>query len=147
MDSRTPEKRSEIMSAVRTRDTGPELFVRKLLFAQGYRYRLHRKGSPGRPDIVFPGRSKAVFVHGCFWHGHRCSKGRLPKSHLRYWRPKMSENKKRDARNLAQLKRIGWHTLVVWQCELGNDKMLMRKLKAFLGRPNIRKRILRWAPT
>ena len=140
MDTRTPEKRSEIMSAVRTKDTGPELLVRKLLSAQGYRYRLHRKGLPGRPDIVFPGRSKAVFVHGCFWHGHRCAKGRLPKSRLRYWRPKIAANKKRDARNLAKLRRLGWGVSVVWQCELKNAETLMRRLKVFLGRPNNRKR-------
>lgn len=140
MDTRNTAKRSEIMSAVRTKNTGPELFVRKLLFAQGYRYRLHRKGLPGRPDIVFPGRNKAVFVHGCFWHGHRCSKGKLPKSRLYYWRPKIAENKKRDSRNVIQLRRTGWRTLVVWQCEIKNDKMLMRKLKGFLGRPNTRKR-------
>ena len=140
MDTRTPEKRSEIMSAVRTEDTGPELLVRKLLSAQGYRYRLHRKGLPGRPDIVFPGRRKAVFVHGCFWHGHRCAKGRLPKSRLRYWRPKIAANKKRDARNLAKLRRLGWGVSVVWQCELKNAETLMRRLKVFLGRPNNRKR-------
>lgn len=136
MDTRTPKKRSEIMAAVRTKDTGPELYVRKRLFANGYRYRLHGKGLPGRPDIVFPRRSKVVFVHGCFWHGHRCSKGKLPKSHLRYWKPKIAENKKRDRRNVIQLSRMNWRTLVVWQCELKNDKLLMRKLKHFLGRPN-----------
>lgn len=140
MDTRTPEKRSEIMSAVRTEDTGPELLVRKLLSAQGYRYRLHRKDLPGRPDIVFPGRRKAVFVHGCFWHGHRCAKGRLPKSRLRYWKPKIAENKKRDARNIAKLKRSGWRASVVWQCELKSAGTLVRKLKTFLGRTHNPKR-------
>lgn len=140
MDTRTPEKRSEIMSAVRTKDTGPELLVRKLLSAQGYRYRLHRKDLPGRPDIVFPGRHKAVFVHGCYWHGHRCAKGRLPKSRLRYWKPKIAANKKRDARNIAKLKRSGWGVSVVWQCELKNAGTLVRKLKAFLGRTHNPKR-------
>lgn len=140
MDTRTPAKRTEIMSAVRTKDTGPELFVRKLLSAQGYRYRLHRRDLPGKPDIVFPSWRKAVFVHGCFWHGHRCKKGRLPKSRLRYWRPKIAANKKRDARNLIKLKGSGWHALVVWQCELKNDKTVMRKLKIFLGRPSHHKR-------
>lgn len=128
------------MSAVRTVDTGPELAVRKLLYSQGYRYRLHRKDMTGRPDIVFPGRRKAVFVHGCFWHGHLCRKGRLPKSRLRYWRPKIAENKKRDMRNIAWLKRLGWQAMAVWQCELKNNEVLMRRLKSFLGRPNIRKR-------
>ena len=138
MDTRTSEKRSEIMSVVRTKNTGPELLVRKLLSAQGYRYRLHRNDMPGRPDIVFPGRCKIVLVHGCFWHGHRCTKGQLPKSRLNYWKPKIAANKKRDARNLVELRRSGWTTLVVWQCELKNGKTLMRKLKAFLGRSNSR---------
>lgn len=132
MDTRTPEKRSEIMSAVRTEDTGPELLVRKLLSAQGYRYRLHRKDLPGRPDIVFPGRRKAVFVHGCFWHGHRCAKGRLPKSRLRYWKPKIAENKKRDARNLAELRRLGWSVLTVWQCQLKRIGVMELKIRRFL---------------
>ncbi|MBI3569903.1 MAG: DNA mismatch endonuclease Vsr [Gammaproteobacteria bacterium] len=140
MDTRTHEKRSEIMSAVRTKNTGPELLVRKLLSAQGYRYRLHRKGLPGRPDIVFPGRRKVVFVHGCFWHGHRCKKGRLPKSRLRYWKPKIAANKKRDARNLAKLRRLGWNALVVWQCQQKKAESLMCKLKTFLGRPSERRR-------
>ena len=140
MDTRTSAKRSEIMSAVRTENTGPELLVRKLLSAQGYRYRLHRKDLPGRPDVVFPGRCKVVFVHGCFWHGHRCRKGKLPKSRLRYWRPKIAANKKRDAKNLAALRRAGWSVSVVWQCELKNAETLMRRLKTFLGHPNNRKR-------
>jgi len=140
MDTRTPKKRSEIMSAVRTKDTGPELLVRKLLSVQGYRYRIHQKELPGRPDIVFPGRHKAIFVHGCFWHGHRCRKGRLPKSHLRYWRPKIAANKMRDSKNLVSLRRSGWKALVIWQCELKKGDRLMRKLKTFLGRPHGRKR-------
>ena len=136
MDTRTPAKRSEIMSAVRTKDTGPELLVRKLLSAQGYRYRLHRKDLPGRPDIVFPSQHKAIFVHGCFWHGHRCKKGRLPKSRLRYWRPKILANKKRDARNLAILRRLGWGVLTVWQCHLKDQDTMSRKIHRFLKKDN-----------
>ena len=135
MDTRTKAKRHEIMAAVRTKDTGPELIVRRVLSALGYRYRLHRKSLPGRPDIAFPGRRKVVFVHGCFWHGHGCTKGRLPKSRLAYWKPKIAANKRRDATNLADLKRTGWRALVVWQCELRNTRMLTRTLKAFLGQP------------
>lgn len=139
MDNRSPKKRSKIMSAVRSADTGPELAVRKILYSRGYRYRLHRKDLPGCPDIVFPGRKQAVFVHGCFWHGHRCRKGRFPKSHLSYWKPKIAENKKRDARNTARLNRLGWRALAVWQCEIKNTEALLRKLISFLGRSNIRK--------
>ena len=132
MDTRTPEKRSEIMSAVRTKDTGPEFIVRKLLSAQGYRYRLHRKDLPGCPDIVFPSRRKAMFIHGCFWHGHRCAKGRLPKSRLRYWKPKIIGNKKRDVRNLSKLRRLGWSVLTVWQCQLKKIKVTELKIRHFL---------------
>lgn len=140
MDTRTPKKRSEIMAAVQTKNTGPELYVRRLLSAQGYRYRLHRRELPGRPDIVFPGRYKAIFVHGCFWHGHRCRKGRLPKSRLSYWRPKIAANKIRDAKNLVALRWSGWTTLVIWQCELKNGERITRKLKTFLGHPGGQKR-------
>jgi len=140
MDTRTPQKRSEIMSAVRTKDTGPELSARKVLYALGYRYRLHRKGLPGRPDIVFPRLLKVVFIHGCFWHRHGCSKGRLPKSRLDYWRPKIVGNRRRDARNIASLKQLGWKPFVVWQCELKNSKALVRRLRTFLGRSRLRKK-------
>ena len=132
MDTRTPAKRSEIMSAVRTKNTGPELLVRKLLSKQGYRYRLHRKDLPGRPDIVFPGRQKAILVHGCFWHGHRCKKGRLPKSHLRYWRRKISDNKKRDDRNISKLKQYGWNVLIIWQCQLKDIVAIETKIRRFI---------------
>lgn len=123
------------MRAVRTRDTGPEMIVRKLLHAKGYRYRLHRRGLPGTPDIVFPSRKKVVFVHGCYWHGHSCGKGALPKSSLDYWRQKITANKGRDARNLEALRVAGWEALVVWQCELKDVSELEKKLDDFLGNP------------
>lgn len=141
MDTRTAAKRSQIMSAVQTKNTAPELAVRKVLFAEGYRYRLHSPYLSGRPDIVFPGRRKVVFVHGCFWHGHRCRKGRLPRSRLDYWEPKIRANKKRDARNVAQLRRLGWRTITIWQCELKEGEAIVRKLRTFLGRPSALKRI------
>ena len=140
MDTRTPKKRHEIMSAVRTKNTGPELSARKTLYALGYRYRLHRKGLPGRPDIVFPKLSKVVFIHGCFWHGHKCSKGQLPKSRLTYWGPKIAANKRRDTRNVASLKRLGWKALVVWQCELKESEDFERRVKVFLGPPHRQKK-------
>lgn len=140
MDTRTKAKRSQIMSSVKTKDTGPELAIRKLLFAHGYRYRLHRADLPGKPDIAFPGRGKVVFVHGCYWHGHGCDKGRLPKSRLDYWRPKIALNKKRDARNIGKLRRLGWSALTVWQCQLKTAESLTKKIQRFLGKSNVQKK-------
>lgn len=134
MDNRNPEQRSAIMSRVRGKDTAPELAVRRLTFALGYRYRLHRKDLPGRPDIVFPSRRKAIFVHGCFWHGHGCEKGRLPKSRLDYWQPKIATNRDRDARQVKGLEDLGWKVLTLWQCELKDPRQVAIKIKRFLGR-------------
>ncbi len=132
MDTRTPEKRHEIMAAVQTKNTGPEIVVRKALCRLGYRFRLHSKKLPGRPDIVFPKRKKIIFVNGCFWHGHHCRKGHLPKTRLDYWRPKIAANKTRDKKNKAQLKCLKWDVLVVWQCQTKNLQSLDRKLNEFL---------------
>lgn len=135
-DTRSPEQRRRIMQSVKTENTGPELKLRKALFAAGYRFRLHRKTLPGSPDIVFPGRKKAIFVHGCFWHGHDCAKGKGSKSRIDYWGPKLEANKARDARNLRELQALGWQTLVIWQCELGDMDNLLRRLGTFLGQPS-----------
>lgn len=136
-DTRTPEQRRRIMQSVKTKDTGPELAVRKLLFAHGYRYRLHRRDLPGKPDIVLPGRRKAIFVHGCFWHGHACGKGKLAKSRTDYWGAKLEANRGRDKRNLRQLRSLGWEALVIWQCELSDAARITSRLKAFVERePN-----------
>src|SRR5579885_529608 len=132
MDTRTPEQRSRIMKSVRTKHTGPELIVRKLIHGLGCRYALHRKDLPGSPDIVMPSRRKIIFVHGCFWHGHACRYGRLPKSHSEYWIPKVSSNCRRDRKNRAALKRRGWSVLVVWQCQTRERDRLKAKLLAFL---------------
>ncbi|RHZ95253.1 DNA mismatch endonuclease Vsr [Cereibacter sphaeroides] len=132
-DTRSPEQRRQIMRAVGTKNTGPELIVRSLLHAKGYRYRLHPRSLPGRPDIVFPARHKAIFVNGCFWHGHDCPKGRLPTSRLDYWGPKIETNVARDRRKLSELEAIGWQTLVVWQCELKDIERVGSRLCAFLG--------------
>ena len=134
MDTRTPEKRTQIMRAVRTANTGPEIAVRSILHALGYRFRLNRKGLPGRPDIVLPEHKKVIFVHGCFWHGHRCDKGRLPKSRLDYWGPKIVANKRRDRRNIAAVRRLGWQATTVWQCELKDTRRVLRKLTAYMGK-------------
>lgn len=132
MDTRSPEQRRRIMQAVGSKNTGPEMTVRRVLHSMGYRYRLHRKGLPGRPDIVFPGRKKAVFVHGCFWHWHGCSKGQLPKSRQDYWEPKLRRNRERDLENLAELAALGWNTLTVWQCETREIDSLTERLARFM---------------
>jgi DNA mismatch endonuclease (patch repair protein) len=120
------------MQSVKTKDTVPEQLVRKALFAAGYRYRLHRKDLPGKPDIVFPSRKKAIFVHGCFWHGHGCSKGKLPKSRIGYWGPKIEANRQRDDRNVEFLQAAGWDVLVVWQCELADRIAAFERIARFV---------------
>ncbi|WP_341327215.1 very short patch repair endonuclease [Methylotuvimicrobium sp. KM2] len=132
VDKVSKEKRSEIMSKVRGKDTSPELVVRKLVFSLGYRYRLHAKNLPGKPDLVFPGRKKAIFVHGCFWHYHDCKKGKPPKSNEAYWLPKLEKNRKRDQENAALLENLGWEVMVIWQCQLKNLLDLETAIKSFL---------------
>lgn len=132
VDTRTPEQRRRIMQAVKTAGTGPERAVRRSLRALGYGYRLNARDLPGKPDIVFRGRRKVVFVHGCYWHGHGCAKGRLPKSHLEYWQPKIRANVERDARHAAELRRDGWSVLTIWQCEIRDETALTARLKAFM---------------
>jgi DNA mismatch endonuclease, patch repair protein len=126
------------MQAVKGQNTLPELAVRRLLYAAGYRYRLHVRRLPGTPDIVFSSRHKVVFVHGCFWHGHGCQIGRLPKSRLDYWSNKIETNRGRDSRNRRKLRLQGWKSLVVWQCEIKDLAALSAKLTIFLGDPKIR---------
>lgn len=133
-DNRTEQQRSETMRAIRGKDTEPEWFVRRLLHGQGYRYRLHDSKLPGTPDLVFAGRRKAIFVHGCFWHAHGCRYGQPPKSKLDYWLPKLAANRDRDATKQAKLRRLGWAVLTVWQCETRNPERLERKLLRFLER-------------
>lgn len=120
------------MASVGTKNTWPEILVRKMLHREGYRYRLHRADLPGKPDIVFPGRKKIIFVHGCFWHGHRCRGGKLPKSRKKYWEAKHSTNKARDKRNARDLKRMGWDVLVVWQCQIRTPERILAKIVNFL---------------
>jgi|SRR5665213_95691 len=133
MDTRTPEQRRRIMQSVRTADTGPEMTVRRLLHGMGYRYRLHDRRLPGRPDLAFTIRRKAIFVHGCFWHGHECAKGQPPKSRLDYWLPKIEANRARDKRNAGDLNAMGWAVCVVWQCQVRDTDGLRDRLTAFLG--------------
>ena len=132
-DTVSAQVRSRIMAQVKSKDTKPELAVRRLLHGLGYRYRLHRKDLPGRPDLVFPSRRKAIFVNGCFWHGHAdCEKVRLPLSNRAYWRDKLRRNQERDERNLASLQESGWETMVVWECELVDLDVVSQNLIAFL---------------
>lgn len=135
MDTLSPKERSERMSRVRGKDTGPEWIVRQLVHAMGYRYRLHARDLPGRPDLVFRKRRKVILVHGCFWHRHpsaRCALARLPKSRLDFWLPKLEGNKERDERNKRALARAGWKVLTIWECELGNTKRLGAAIRRFL---------------
>lgn len=120
------------MQAVGSKDTKPEMTVRRLLHAMGYRFRLHRKDLPGRPDIVLPKYRKAIFVHGCFWHAHGCAKGRPPKSRQEYWLPKLEQNVERDRTKEEQLSALGWDVYVVWQCEMKDLDALAERLRAFV---------------
>ena len=131
-DHETADRRSYIMSMVRQKDTKPELALRRALHRLGYRFRLHRRDLPGSPDIVFPSRKKVVFVHGCFWHGHGCRWGQLPKSRPEYWKPKIETNKERDKRALTELREAGWGPFVVWQCELRDLEGAVGRVEAFL---------------
>jgi len=136
VDSLTRAERSERMGRVRCKDTRPEMIVRRMIHGMGYRYRLHRRDLPGTPDLVFSSRKKVIFVHGCFWHRHpdsTCKLARLPKSRLYFWEPKLRKNRERDVKNCRVLQKMGWHILVVWECEIGHKEHLENKLTEFLG--------------
>jgi DNA mismatch endonuclease (patch repair protein) len=129
----TPAKRSAVMRAVKGADTKPERALRKLLWAEGYRYRLNVRDVPGKPDIVLRPRKAAIFVHGCFWHGHTCKRGaRTPKANAAYWRGKIERNRARDRQTLKTLSQSGWRTLVIWECEMKDEAALRKRLLSFL---------------
>jgi len=131
--------RSKIMASVATRDTGPELALRKVLHRLGFRYRTNYAKLPGRPDIALPSLRKVIFVHGCFWHGHSCRWGRLPKSRTEYWAHKIQTNRARDVRALRNVRQAGWQALVVWQCQLRDiEKVIPRVLKFLRTSPKFR---------
>lgn len=138
LDTLSPEARSERMSRIRAKDSQPEMIVRRLVHGMGYRYRLHRRGLPGTPDLVFGPKRKVIFVHGCFWHRHpdpSCRLVRMPKSRQEFWGPKLEGNRARDQRNVAALEAKGWQSLVVWECETTGDReALADKLRGFLDR-------------
>lgn len=128
------EKRSEVMSHIRGRDTKPEMIVRRFLFSKGFRYRLHSKGLPGHPDIVLKKYRTVIFVNGCFWHGHDCKYGHLPKSNTQYWGPKISSNMERDKKNQKALEESGWRVIRLWECELKKGKVeYLEKLSGTLS--------------
>lgn len=135
MDTLTPEQRSERMSRVRGRDTKPELLVRRIAHEMGYRFRLHRRDLPGAPDLVFPSRSKVIFVHGCFWHRHMeptCKLARMPKTRLDFWASQLENNRKRDAKNIVLLDERGWEILVIWECQTSDREALRVRVGEFL---------------
>lgn len=129
------EKRANIMRGSKSKDTRPELLVRKLLHGLGYRFRIHRRDLPGKPDIAFIGRKKAIFIHGCFWHQHldeACPISRKPESNTEFWNAKFEKNRERDKRNARSLKELGWEVMTVWECDIA-DKNLGPRLVKFLG--------------
>lgn len=131
----SPGERSERMSRIRGKHSRPEMAVRKLIHAMGFRYRLHDRSLPGSPDLVFRSRRKAVFVHGCFWHRHPdpdCKLARMPKSRLEFWKPKLEGNRERDLRRQSELEDLGWRFWVVWECQLRDEEQLKNELRAFL---------------
>ena len=134
-DTVPPKRRSEIMSGIRSKGMKPEMTVRQLLHSMGYRYRLHRRDLPGKPDLVFPARRKVIFVHGCFWHQHadpRCRIVRRPKSNRDYWLPKLERNVARDAENRARLEELGWEVLVIWECEVRAGLGFLTRAREYL---------------
>lgn len=125
--------RSEIMRRVRSKDTGPELTVRKLTHSLGFRYNLHKDDLPGKPDLVFPGKKKVIYVHGCFWHGHQCKRGnRVPKRNKEYWENKIKANIQRDNHHVDDLSNQGWSVLIIWECEIKEQEILCQRIYDFL---------------
>ncbi|MBX5165702.1 MULTISPECIES: very short patch repair endonuclease [unclassified Rhizobium] len=141
MDFMKPQTRSALMSQIRSKDTKPEMLVRRLLHGMGLRYRLHRKDLPGKPDITLPKWNTVVFVNGCFWHQHpsnNCRASAIPTSRQDYWVPKLARTVARDAENVAALKALGWRVLVLWECELKEEVVLQAQIETFLNMPNHR---------
>lgn len=133
-DVLTKEQRSYNMSRIRAKDTKPEMIVRSMVHRMGYRFRLHRSDLPGKPDLVFPRLRKIIFVHGCYWHVHRCRYGRVtPKTNAKFWQTKREGNRERDRRNIRKLRHMGWDVLVVWECHTRQPRPLARTLASFLS--------------
>ena len=135
MDKISSQQRSQNMRAIQSKDMQPEMVVRRLVHSMGYRYRLHSVKLPGKPDIVFPSRKKAIFVHGCFWHQHEdpsCRITRMPKSNTEYWERKLIRNKQRDQEKLKTLQELGWNILILWECQIKAQIDLENRIRIFL---------------
>ncbi len=135
MDTLTPTERSARMARVKGKDSSAEMTIRRLVHRMGFRYRLHGAKLPGRPDLVFRGRRKVIFVHGCFWHRHPdpdCKLARLPKTRQDFWIPKLEGNRARDLRQLEALEALGWSALTLWECALKNEAFLENEIRTFL---------------
>jgi len=127
--------RRKTMQAVKSKNTRPEMIVRRLVYGMGYRYRLHKKDLPGKPDMVFGPARKIIFVHGCFWHGHACKRGaRMPKTNQQYWKTKLERNKKRDSEHQHKLRAMKWQVLTIWECETRDTDKLAERIAAFLAK-------------
>lgn len=136
-DNLNPAQRRACMQAVKSSHTTPERLIRSIVHRLGYRFALHRADLPGKPDIVMPARRSIVLVHGCFWHGHQCSRGRRePVTNALYWRMKIERNRRRDRRALTALRRAGWRVLVVWECQIRDRDKLAVRIAGFLSDPN-----------
>lgn len=132
-DHLSPELRSENMRRIRSKGTSPEMTVRRTAHALGYRFRLHRKGLPGAPDLVFSSRRKVIFVHGCFWHRHKsCSRATMPKTNTSYWKQKFKATVERDRRNMKKLKEIGWSPYIIWECSTRDLESLIKKIDGII---------------
>ena len=137
VDTLDPLSRSKVMARVKGTNTGPELLVRKIVFAAGYRYRLHVRDLPCSPDLTFIHKRKVIFVHGCFWHSHEgCDAARIPKSRIEFWRTKLNGTKLRDARTVEALLHAGWDVMVVWECELRDPEKVAKSIQIFLDGPH-----------
>ncbi|MDQ6707565.1 MAG: very short patch repair endonuclease [Acidobacteriota bacterium] len=144
MDTLSAERRSDNMRRIRSKDTSPEITVRKLVHGMGFRYRLHVARLPGKPDLVFARLKKIIEVRGCFWHQHNgCSDSRIPKSRIDYWAPKLARNIKRDRENERQLTALGWQVLTIWECELKSPASYTQRIRRFLSRVHAKSSSLR----
>jgi DNA mismatch endonuclease (patch repair protein) len=127
-DIYSKQKRSDIMSHISGKETKPEIFVRKFLFANGFRFRKNVKDLPGKPDIVLPKYKTVIFIHGCFWHGHTCKRGTLPTTNIEFWKTKIGRNVERDKGDVSELEKQGWKVIVIWQCEIKNVTLQNERL-------------------
>ena len=148
MDVFTKDKRSKIMAAIRSKNTRPEIIVRKYLFSMGFRYRLNHPRLPGHPDIVLRKYRTCIFVNGCFWHGHDCHNGHLPKTNQEFWRNKINRNRERDKEEQRRLSEMGWHCITVWECELANDRRdaTLKSLEYTLNRIYLNDHAIKYKP-